>query len=96
MRTYELTIIVGPNVDEDGVNQVVENLTNFVQANNGEVASTDMWGRRTLAYPINKHREGTYVLFNLNLDPGILAELERNLKLSERIIRYLLLVKEDS
>lgn len=96
MRTYELAIIIGPNVDEEGANQVVENLTQFIQAANGEVTSVDKWGRKTLAYPINKHREGTYMLINSKMDPSTLVELERNLKLSEQIIRYLLIATEES
>jgi len=66
-----------------------------VKSANGEVASVDVWGRRNLAYPINNHREGIYVLFQAKMSPSALTELERNLKLSEEIIRYLL-VKVDS
>ena len=95
MRDYELAFIVRPNVDDNGVTAVVDKVSQFVKSANGEVASVDVWGRRTLAYPINNHREGVYVLFQAKISPSALTELERNLKLSEEIIRYLL-VKVDS
>lgn len=95
MRDYELAFIVMPNVDDDGVKAVVEKVSQFVKSTNGEVASVDVWGRRTLAYTINNHREGIYVLFQAKMPPAALNELERNLKLSEEIIRYML-VKADS
>jgi small subunit ribosomal protein S6 len=59
------------------------------------VASVDVWGRRTLAYPIKNHREGTYVLLNAQMNPASLDELERTLKLSEEIIRYMLVKAEN-
>ena len=91
MRDYELAFIVMPNVDDNGVTAVVDKVSQFVKSANGEVASVDVWGRRTLAYPINNHREGIYVLFQAKMPPAALVELERNLKLSEEIIRYLLI-----
>ena len=95
MRNYELAFIVHPNVDEEGVAEVVEKVSQQVQAVNGEVPSVDVWGRRKLAYPINNHREGTYILLHAKLLPSTIVELERNLKLTEQIIRYLLVVEEE-
>jgi small subunit ribosomal protein S6 len=95
MRNYELAFIVEPDVDNEGVTGVVDKVSQFVGAINGEVTSVDVWGRRTLAYPINNHREGTYVLFQTKMPPASIIDLERDLKLSEEIIRYLL-VKVDN
>lgn len=95
MRDYELVYIIRPTVDEEGVTNVVESVSGLVKAGDGEVTSVDVWGRRTLAYPINNHREGVYVLSRVKMPPSALTELERNLKLSEEIIRYLL-VRVDS
>lgn len=95
MRDYELAFIIEPNIDGEGVTGVVEKVSQFVQANGGSVASVDVWGRKTLAYPIKNYREGTYVLLNAQMDPASLDELERNLKLSEEIIRYLLVKAEN-
>ena len=91
MRNYELAFIISPNIDEEGATNVVEKVSGFVKAIDGEVASIDVWGRRTLAYPINNHREGTYVRLETKMPPGSLDDLERNLKLSEDVIRYLLI-----
>ncbi|MCB9077153.1 MAG: 30S ribosomal protein S6 [Anaerolineaceae bacterium] len=91
MRNYELAFIISPNVDDEGATNVVEKVSGFVKAINGEVASVDVWGRRPLAYPINNHREGTYVRLETKMSPSSVGQLERNLKLSEEVIRYLLI-----
>jgi small subunit ribosomal protein S6 len=94
MRQYELAFIIRSNVDDEGVTGIVDKVSQFVKAVSGEVTSVDIWGRRTLAYPINNHREGIYVLFQTKMPPAGLLELERNLKLSEEIIRYMLIKVE--
>lgn len=96
MRNYELALIIQPNINAEGVTGVVERISQFVRAGSGEVASIDVWGRKKLAYPINKQREGTYVLFQAKLAPSAIAEFERNLKLTEEVIRYLLIVKDEN
>ena len=95
MRRYELTFIVEPGKDEEGVTGVVERVSQLVTGIDGNVTSVDVWGRKTLAYPINKHREGTYVRLEAEMPPANLVELERNLKLAEPVIRYLLVAEED-
>ena len=94
MRDYELAFIIQPNVDDEGVTGAVEKVTQFVQTVSGEVTSVNVWGRRNLAYPIDNHREGIYVLVQAKLPPSSLPELEGTLKLSEEIIRYLLVKVE--
>ncbi len=94
MRDYELAFIIEPNVDSEGVTNTVEKVSKFVEAIDGSVTSVDVWGRRALAYPINNHREGTYVLLKADIQPSSLGDLERNLKLSEDVIRYLLVKAE--
>ena len=91
MRNYELAFIISPNVDDEGATNVIEKVSGFVKAIDGEVASVDVWGRRPLAYPINNHREGTYVRLETKMSPSSIGQLERNLKLSEEVIRYLLI-----
>ena len=91
MRNYELAFIISPNVDDEGATNVIEKVSGFVKAIEGEVASVDVWGRRPLAYPINNHREGTYVRLETKMSPSSIGQLERNLKLSEEVIRYLLI-----
>ena len=94
MRKYELALIVSPNIEAEGVTAVVEKISGVIGSLNGEVASVDVWGRRKLAYMINNHREGTYVLLQINMLPASIIELERELKLTEELIRYLFVKSE--
>jgi small subunit ribosomal protein S6 len=94
MRDYELAFIIKPSIEGDDVTAVVDTVSGYIGAINGEVTSVDVWGRRTLAYPIDNHREGTYVLLQTKIPPASLVELERDLKLSEDVIRYLLVKVE--
>ncbi|MBN1992531.1 MAG: 30S ribosomal protein S6 [Anaerolineae bacterium] len=94
MRDYELAFIIKPTIEGEDVTGVVDQVTKFVGTVNGEVTSVDVWGRRNLAYAINNYREGTYVLFQAKIPPASIIELERELKLSEDIIRYLLVKVE--
>lgn len=95
MRQYELTFIIAPTVEDDGLEVVVERVSDRVKADGGQVASVDHWGRQQLAYPIRDFTEGTYVLLTVEMNPQALAELERNLKLDTEVIRYLLVRVED-
>ncbi len=90
MRNYELTFIVPSDVTEDDLNGVVSQVQGWVEGSQGKVTKVDHWGRRRLAYDIKEYREGHYVLLNLEMEPKATAELERNLKLSDRVMRYLL------
>jgi small subunit ribosomal protein S6 len=89
MRQYELMVIVHPDVAEDGLANTVDTIREWASAA-GEVVKIDNWGRRRFAYPIRKLAEGNYILLNLNLEPTAVAELERNLRLSEEVLRHLL------
>lgn len=90
MKPYELIIVVHPDRVEEGAASLVESIGNWVKGLDGEVSQVDNWGRRRLAYPIQHQREGLYFLFHLVLNPDTIAELERNLRLSEPVIRHLI------
>ena len=94
MREYELTFIVHPELDENAFNVVLERVTGWISGSGGEVSKTDLWGKRTLAYPIRKQSEGQYVLLHTKMDPEFCTELERNLRFLEPIMRFLLVAKE--
>jgi small subunit ribosomal protein S6 len=93
MNNYELGVILRPTLSEEEVNSAVEKLKNFIEER-GEVVKVDLWGRRKLAYPIQKYQEGYYVFFNFKFPPSEVAELKRWMGLNEEVIRHLL-VKED-
>jgi small subunit ribosomal protein S6 len=94
-HTYELTFIVRVDPNEEVINNSVTQVQGWVEANElGQVTKIDRWGRRKLAYEIDKQRDGYYVCMNADIDPQNLPELERNLKLSTTVLRYLLIRPE--
>jgi len=90
MPEYELVTVYSPQIPDEELPQALERLHSFVTARGGEVKAVDHWGRRRLAYPIRKFNEGNYVVTQLALDAPRVAELEANLRISEEVIRYLL------
>ena len=90
VRDYELVFIIAPVVEDENIQDVVDGVSTWIQADGGEVTKVDVWGQRQLAYPVQRFNEGTYVLMNARLKPDALNELERNLKLDTAVIRYLL------
>lgn len=90
VRPYEVTFVVRPDMDEAAFTAVVEKVKNWITAAGGSVTQTNIWGRRRLAYPIKKLTEGQYVLVLADLPAQALAGLERDLRLSEEILRFLL------
>ena len=95
MRNYEFTFIIHPDIEDEGITETVEKVSQFITDGGGQVTNVDHWGRRRLAYPIQKQKEGYYVLMQVQLDPKSIGELERNLKLTEEVIRHLLVRVED-
>lgn len=96
MRRYEMVVIITPDVAEGDVDDAVERLIKRpVEGGGGSLEEIDNWGRRKLAYPIEKHLEGNYVLTHLQLDPQKTTDLERSLQISEEVLRYLLIRLEE-
>ena len=90
MRDYELVTIVRPDIADENVGAVADRIGQWITTQGGEVTKTDVWGRRRLAYPIRDFREGNYIISQVRLETRATTEVERNLKLSEDILRYLL------
>ena len=95
MRNYELVLILNPEIADENVGAVNERVGQWVSAGGGEVVSTNPWGRRRLAYPIREQREGNYIVTQLRIAPKATAELERNLRLADDILRHLLIRLEE-
>lgn len=95
MRDYELVIIVTPEIDEAATADTVEKVKSWISETGGSIESFEEWGRQKLAYLINNHKEGQYYLFNLKLEPSAVANLERNFRLQESIIRFLIINRDD-
>jgi small subunit ribosomal protein S6 len=92
MHNYELVCIVHPDLDENAFKGVVEKVSTWVTEAGGTVDKLDVWGRRRMAYIIRKQREGQYVVLNISLPATAAAELERNLRFQESILRSMLTV----
>lgn len=91
LRDYELVMIISPEVPEDDVPGTIDKVSEFITSRGGDVTAVDHWGRRKLAYPINRFREGHYVLSHIKIEPETTSELEASLKISEDILRHLLI-----
>lgn len=93
MREYEIMAILDPEADEQTVAGVVDRITQILSGREGEVSNVDRWGRRKLAYEINRKSEGNYVLVVFKSDPEALAELDRVLNLADEVIRFKIIRK---
>lgn len=89
MRKYEVMYIIRTDIEAEVVQSTIEKFQGIIE-NGGEVTKSDVMGKRRLAYEINKFRDGHYVLVHFNGTPEIVAELERVMKISDEIIRYLI------
>ena len=92
MRKYELVCVIQPDLDETAFNGVLEKVKGWISDSGGTVDKVDVWGRRKMAYIIKKHREGQYVLLNMTMNPTATAELQRNLRYQESLLRHMLSV----
>jgi small subunit ribosomal protein S6 len=93
-RDYELGIVINPEVGDEQARAVVERVTHIITNNGGQVVRVNAWGRRRLAYPIQRFRDGLYFFFDLILKPSTIAEIERSIRLNEDVIRHLLKLRD--
>jgi small subunit ribosomal protein S6 len=89
MRVYEVLFIIAPNVEEGDIDTLVTQLSDIATNQGAQVTKTDRMGRRRLAYPIGKFNEGYYVVLTIEGTGAEIAELERRMRVSDAIIRYL-------
>ncbi len=87
MRRYEVMIILDPDLEERTVAPSLDTYLNVVRQGGGSVESVDVWGRRRLAYEINKKNEGIYAVISLDAEPDTVRELDRQLTLNESVVR---------
>jgi small subunit ribosomal protein S6 len=89
MRIYEELFIVKPDAPDEEVDQFVEQLRTQLTTAGATVDKIDKWGKRRLAYKVDKYREGNYVLFQFSAGPDVVKELERRLRVSDVVIKFL-------
>ena len=90
LRDYELVLIISPEVEEEKLNATIDNISQFITGKDGIISSVEQWGKKKLAYPIAHFMEGNYVLSRFKLKPALGKELEANLRISEEVLRHLL------
>lgn len=91
MRNYELVLIIRPELPDEKLDATIENVSKFIAGKGGVIAGVDRWGKRKLAYPVKHLLEGFYVLTKFAMKPAVGKELEANLRISEDVVRYLLI-----
>ena len=96
MRTYEMLMILRPDLSEEEIAETKERMQNIINDSGGVFGKeTDGWGKRRLAYSIEDYTEGVYVLWVFEGQPETVAELNRIIKISDRILRHLIIRKEE-
>ena len=90
MNKYESVIIINPNLEAEAIKGLVEKFSNLISAN-GTLVSVDEWGKKKLAYMINKETEGYYVLFTFECEAAFPAELGRVFKITEGLLRTMII-----
>lgn len=94
MRAYECMFIIAPQLDEEKTEAVITKFENLITSNSGEITKTDRMGRRRLAYEIDENMEGYYVILYFNAEPTLAAELDRVFKITDGVIRHLIVRKD--
>ena len=95
MRRYELMLLLRPDLEDDKLQAAVERVTRAIVNGGGSLSKVSPWGKRRLAYDINRHREASYFLIHFDIEPAQVREIERGMLISEEILRHLVTVIED-
>ena len=94
MNKYETVFIINPNVEEAGVKELIEKFSNIIN-NDGKVEEVQEMGKRKLAYEIKKNSEGYYVVINFEANPELIKELERNYRITDSVIKFIVIRKDE-
>ncbi len=94
MRKYESIFVLRPTLEEEKRNELIEKFKGII-SNDGEVVNVDEWGQRRLAYEIDKIKDGYYVLVDFKANTTLPQELERNFKISDDVLRYIVINREE-
>ncbi len=90
LHDYELVFILNPGIEEEALNNRINSLNDFIATREGVISDVTKWGKKKLAYPIKSFIEGNYILAKFQMKPDQARELEAHLKISEEVIRHLL------
>lgn len=95
MKAYELLLLLNPSLDEESRAAVLDKVQGVITADGGVVDNLDPWGKRKLAFEIEKMTEGDYVLIDFHTTPAAIAELDRVLHITDSVVRYMIVRRED-
>lgn len=87
MRKYEVMVIIDPDTDDRQITPLIEKHTKVITDGKGTIDNVDVWGRRRLAYEINKKPEGVYVVLDITAEPAVVQEMDRLMTIDEQIMR---------
>ena len=90
MNKYQLLFIIDNSIDDEAKDAVIEKFSSLIQELGGTVGMLDKWGTRKYAYPINFKNEGYYVLMQLEADPTVPAEIDRQMRINDNVVRQLI------
>lgn len=93
MKPYETLFFTEPGIDNDALDALIGKVETAITKNGGQIEKIDKWGRRPLAYPVEKHTEGNYVLINFQATGEALKELERTYLINQTILRFMTTVR---
>ena len=94
-RNYEIGFVIDPEADEEDVKKVIDSVVEIVKKAGGNIENVDEWGRRRLGYPIRGHNEGIYTFITANVQGTVFFDIERRLKLSEKVMRFIVYRLDD-
>ena len=92
MNKYESVVIINPNVEENGLKALTERFSALINTD-GKVEQVNELGKKKLAYEINKNKEGYYIVFEFEAKPSLIAELERNYRITDEVIKFIVVKK---
>jgi len=95
VRTYELLLILNPTLNEEERATVMERINTLVRENGSEPDNVEEWGKRKLAYEIDKMNDGDYVLYEFKADPANIAEVDRVLGITDAVVRFIIVRRDD-
>lgn len=95
MRSYELMFIIKPDLEEEATTAIVDKFSGLIVEQGGNVENLDKWGKRRLAYEVNGFNDGYYVLVNFHGEPKAAKEVERQLKISDDVIKHMIIKLDD-
>ena len=95
LNKYESIYIINPEVEEQGIKELVEKFNTLIETEGGKVSETQEWGLKRLAYPIHKKEQGYYVLVNFEAKPESIVELERVYKITDSVMKFITIRKDE-